>query len=40
MARRIDQVDTGRIRSEVEPFVKDPGALALRSKEFFPDVRR
>lgn len=38
MARRIDQVDIDQIRGEVEPFVKDPAALAVWSKEFFLDV--
>ena len=38
MARRIDQVDIGQIRSEVEPFVKDPRSLELWSKGFFLDV--
>lgn len=35
---RIDKVDINRIRSEVEPFVKDAAALAIWSKEFFLDV--
>ena len=38
IARRIDSVDIDQIRREVEPFVKDPGALAIWSKEFFLDV--
>lgn len=38
MARRIDQVDIDQIRGEVEPFVKDPAALAVWSKDFFRDV--
>jgi hypothetical protein len=38
LARRIDSVNIGQIRREVEPFVKDPSALALWSKEFFLDV--
>ena len=38
IALRIDRVDIGEIRREVEPFVKDPGALAIWSKEFFLDV--
>lgn len=38
LAQRIDRVDMGQIRSEVEPFVKNPGSLALWSKEFFLDV--
>ncbi len=38
IVRRIDRVDIAQIRSEVEPFVKDPGALAIWSKEFFLDV--
>jgi len=36
--RRIDSLDIGGIRREVEPFVKDPASLALWSKEFFLDV--
>ena len=38
IALRIDHVDIGEVRREVEPFVKDPGALAIWSKEFFSDV--
>ncbi len=38
LARRIDRVDIGQIREEVERFLKDPGPLALWSKEFFLDV--
>jgi predicted nucleotidyltransferase component of viral defense system len=38
MAWRIDKVDIDQIRREVEPFVKDPVALAIWSKEFFLDV--
>ncbi len=38
IALRIDSVDIGEIRREAEPFVKDPGALAIWSKEFFLDV--
>lgn len=38
MARRIDKVDIDQIRREVEPFVKDPGALTVWSKAFFLDV--
>jgi hypothetical protein len=38
IARRIGKVDIGRIRSEAEPYVKDAGALALWSREFFLDV--
>jgi predicted nucleotidyltransferase component of viral defense system len=38
LARRIDRVDVGQIRREVEPFVKDPAALAVWSREFFLDV--
>jgi predicted nucleotidyltransferase component of viral defense system len=36
--RRIDSVDIDQIRSEVEPFVKNPASLALWSKKFFLDV--
>ncbi len=38
MRRRIDTVDIDQIRREAEPFVKDPGAITLWSKEFFLDV--
>lgn len=38
LSKRIDKVDIDQIRREVEPFVKDPGALAIWSKEFFLDV--
>ena len=38
LERRIDRVDIGQIRQEVEPFVKDPGSLALWSKDLFLDV--
>jgi len=38
MTRRIDKVDIDKIRSEVEPFVKDAASLAIWSKEFFLDV--
>jgi len=38
LARRIDSVDIGQIRREAAPFVKNPGVLALWSKEFFLDV--
>jgi predicted nucleotidyltransferase component of viral defense system len=38
IARRIDSIDIDQVRREVEPFVKDPGALAIWSKEFFLDV--
>jgi predicted nucleotidyltransferase component of viral defense system len=38
IALRIDSVDIGEIRREVEPFVKDPTALTIWSKEFFLDV--
>jgi predicted nucleotidyltransferase component of viral defense system len=38
LAGRIDSFDVGQIRREVEPFVKDPAALAVWSREFFLDV--
>lgn len=38
LARRIDRVDIGQIRGEVERFLKDPRPLILWSKEFFLDV--
>lgn len=38
LTARIGGIDIRQIREEVEPFVKDPSALALWSKEFFLDV--
>ncbi len=38
LSKRIEKVDIDQIRREVEPFVKDPGALAIWSKEFFLDI--
>jgi predicted nucleotidyltransferase component of viral defense system len=38
VSKRIEKVDIGQIRSEVEPFVKDAAALAIWSREFFLDV--
>ncbi|MBP7706036.1 MAG: nucleotidyl transferase AbiEii/AbiGii toxin family protein [Candidatus Aminicenantes bacterium] len=38
LTRRIERVDIRQIRGEAERFLKDPGALALWSKEFFLDV--
>lgn len=38
LARRIDRVDIRQIRGEAERFLKDPGAMAIWSKEFFLDV--
>jgi predicted nucleotidyltransferase component of viral defense system len=38
LTSRIDRVEIGRIRDEVEPFVKDPAALSVWSKAFFLDV--
>jgi predicted nucleotidyltransferase component of viral defense system len=38
LERKIGRVDVDRIRGEVEPFVKDPGSLAIWSKRFFLDV--
>lgn len=38
IALRIDRVDIGEVRREVERFVKDAAALAVWSKEFFLDV--
>jgi predicted nucleotidyltransferase component of viral defense system len=38
LARRIDRVDVDQIRTEVEPFVKNPASLAVWSKQFFLDV--
>ena len=34
----IDRLDLKQVKSEVEPFVKHPEALAVWSKEFFRDV--
>lgn len=38
VSKRIEKVDIDQIRREVEPFVKDPTALAIWSKEFFVEV--
>ncbi len=38
LSKRIEKIDIDQIKREVEPFVKDPGALALWSKEFFQEV--
>lgn len=38
LSKRIEKVDIDQIRREAERFVKDPGALAIWSKEFFLDV--
>lgn len=38
VSKRIDKVDIDQIRREVEPFVKDPAALGIWSKEFFLGV--
>jgi len=38
ISTRIEKVDIDQIRREVAPFVKDPTALAIWSKEFFLDV--
>ncbi len=37
-ARAVERLDVDQARREVEPFVKDPGALKIWSKEFFTDV--
>jgi hypothetical protein len=34
----IDQLNIKQIRKEVEPFVKQPDALTIWSREFFRDV--
>jgi hypothetical protein len=36
--RAVDRLDVAGARREVSPFVKDPGALTLWSKEFFNNV--
>ncbi len=38
LAQRIERVDISQVRSEAEPFVKDPKALSVWSSEFFLDV--
>lgn len=38
LERRIDRVDIGRIRGEVEPFLRNPSTLSIWSREFFKDV--
>ena len=38
IAGAIDELDVKSARDEVEPFVKDPAALSVWSKEFFRDV--
>ena len=37
-AKTIEKLDVDQARREVEPFVRDPEALAVWSKEFFLDV--
>ena len=37
-AGAIEKLDVDQARREVEPFVRDPKALAVWSKEFFLDV--
>jgi len=39
-AMAIDKLDVSQARREVEPFVKDPEALTVWSREFFYDVIR
>jgi hypothetical protein len=36
----IEKLDVSQARKEVEPFVKDPEALTIWSREFFHDVMR
>jgi predicted nucleotidyltransferase component of viral defense system len=38
LSKKIDTLDLDQARSEVEPFVKHPEALAIWSREFFHDV--
>lgn len=38
LSKKIEKVNIDQIRREVEPFAKDPTALAIWSKEFFLDV--
>jgi hypothetical protein len=38
LAETISRLDVAHARAEVEPFVRDPAALAVWSKEFFLDV--
>jgi hypothetical protein len=37
-AKTIEKLDVDQVRREVEPFVREPEALAVWSKEFFLDV--
>jgi hypothetical protein len=37
-AKTIEKLDVDQAKKEVEPFVRDPEALAVWSKEFFLDV--
>jgi hypothetical protein len=34
----VDKLDVSQARGEVEPFVKNPDALEVWSREFFQDV--
>ena len=38
LANTIEELDVDQARQEVEPFVKDPQALAIWSREFFHEV--
>lgn len=40
IANAIDKLDINQIKKEVEPFVKNPEALDVWSKEFFQDVAK
>ena len=38
LANAIDALDVQQARRDVEPFLRDPAALQVWSKEFFKDV--
>jgi len=40
ISNAIDRLDVNQARKEVEPFVINPEALKIWSKEFFYDVSR
>jgi len=40
MSNAIKKLDVNQARKEVEPFVKNPDALNVWSKEFFHEVAR
>ena len=38
LAERFDHIDYGQAKSDVEPFIHDPGLLALWSADFFKQI--